>query len=80
MGNSFFEVLRAGINTTYQDKGRFHMQHLGVAPGGWHIIGRTPTKLFNTKDNSNPCLLSPGDSVKFKSISKKEFENLNNEQ
>jgi len=34
MSNSFFEVLRAGINTTYQDKGRFHMQHLGVAPGG----------------------------------------------
>ncbi len=49
------------------------------SPGGWHIIGRTPTKLFNTKDNSNPCLLSPGDIVKFKSISKKEFENLNNE-
>ena len=34
MGNNFFEVLRAGINTTYQDRGRFHMQHLGVAPGG----------------------------------------------
>ena len=34
MNNNFFEVLRAGINTTYQDKGRFHMQHLGVAPGG----------------------------------------------
>ena len=34
MSNSFFEVLRAGINTTYQDKGRFHMQHLGVAPSG----------------------------------------------
>ena len=49
------------------------------SPGGWNIIGRTPTKLFNTKDNSNPCLLSPGDIVKFKSISKKEFENLNNE-
>ena len=50
------------------------------SPGGWNIIGRTPTKLFNKKDNSNPCLLSPGDSVKFKSISKKEFEKLNNEQ
>ena len=50
------------------------------SPGGWNIIGRTPTKLFNTKDNLNPCLLSPGDSVKFKSISKKEFESLNNEQ
>ena len=34
MSNYFFKVLRAGINTTYQDKGRFHMQHLGVTPGG----------------------------------------------
>ncbi len=34
MNNNFFEVLRAGINTTYQDRGRFHMQHFGVAPGG----------------------------------------------
>ena len=50
------------------------------SPGGWNIIGRTPKKLFNTKDKSNPCLLSPGDTVKFKSISKEEFENLNNEQ
>jgi len=49
------------------------------SPGGWNIIGRTPTKLFNKKDESNPCLLSPGDSVKFKAISKKEFEKLNNE-
>ena len=34
MSNIFFEVLRAGINTTFQDKGRFHMQHFGVTPGG----------------------------------------------
>jgi len=34
MSNYFFKVLRSGINTTYQDKGRFHMQHLGVTPGG----------------------------------------------
>ena len=34
MNNNFFEVLRAGINTTYQDRGRFYMQHFGVAPGG----------------------------------------------
>ena len=32
MSNNFFEVLRPGINTTFQDKGRFGMQHLGVAP------------------------------------------------
>ncbi len=34
MNKNFFEVLRAGINTTYQDNGRFHMQHFGIAPGG----------------------------------------------
>ena len=34
MNNNFFEVLRSGINTTFQDKGRFGMQHLGVAPSG----------------------------------------------
>ena len=50
------------------------------SPGGWNIIGRTSTKLFNKKDEINPCLLAPGDSVKFKSISKKEFENLHDEQ
>jgi len=49
------------------------------SPGGWNVIGRTPIKLFNTQKESNPCLLSPGDSVKFKSISKKEFEKLVNE-
>jgi len=49
------------------------------SPGGWNIIGRTPTKLFDTQNESSPCLLSPGDSVKFKSISKKEFEKLVNE-
>ena len=49
------------------------------SPGGWNIIGKTPKKLFNNRDNKNPCLLSPGDTVKFKSISKDEFESLKNE-
>ena len=34
MNNNFFEVLRPGINTTFQDEGRFGMQHLGVVPSG----------------------------------------------
>ena len=50
------------------------------SPGGWNIIGRTPIKLFNNTDSAKPCLLSPGDTVKFKSISKKEFDNLINEK
>ena len=49
------------------------------SPGGWNIIGRTPIKLFNSKDDLNPCLLSPGDSIKFKLISKKEFNSFENE-
>ena len=40
------------------------------SPGGWNIIGKTPTKLFE-KNKKNPSLLYPGAQVKFKSISKK---------
>ena len=49
------------------------------SPGGWNIIGKTPIKLFNTKDNKNPSLLSPGDTIKFKSITKNEFNKINND-
>ena len=49
------------------------------SPGGWNIIGRTPIKLFNKQNETSPCLLSPGDTVKFKSISKEEFQKLANE-
>jgi len=34
MSNNFFKVLRSGISTTFQDKGRFGLQHLGVSPSG----------------------------------------------
>ena len=50
------------------------------SPGGWNIIGNTPIKIFNNRDSSKPCLFSPGDSIKFKSISKVEFDSFNNEQ
>jgi allophanate hydrolase subunit 1 len=49
------------------------------SPGGWNLIGKTPKKIFNSRNSTNPCLLSPGDTVKFKSISKTEFEKQNNE-
>ena len=45
------------------------------SPGGWQIVGRTPIKLFN-KENKEPTLVQAGDSVKFISISKNEFENI----
>jgi inhibitor of KinA len=47
-----------------------------TSPGGWQIIGRTPLKLFDADASEKAfCLLHPGDTVQFTSISKHEFEN-----
>lgn len=44
-------------------------------PGGWHLIGRTPSVPFDV--NRDPiCLFGPGDRVRFKPISPGEFEEL----
>ena len=48
------------------------------SPGGWNIIGRTPLDLFNI-NKKNASLLSPGDTVKFKSITKKDLLSFKNE-
>jgi inhibitor of KinA len=37
------------------------------SPGGWQIIGRTDTELFSPK-KQKPCLLAPGDEVRFVSV------------
>ncbi len=34
MNDCFFKVLRAGINSSFQDEGRFRLQHFGLPPGG----------------------------------------------
>jgi len=44
------------------------------SPGGWNILGRTPIDLFY-KERKVPLLIKPGDRVKFKKISTKEFNN-----
>ena len=41
-------------------------------PGGWHIIGRTPTKLF-LPECDPPCLLRAGDRVRFIPIEASDF-------
>ena len=48
------------------------------SPGGWNIIGKTPLDLFNI-NKKNTSVLSPGDTVKFKSISKKDLLSFKNE-
>lgn len=42
-------------------------------PGGWHIIGRTPLRLFRS-GAMPPSLLNAGDTVRFVPISAQEFE------
>ena len=45
------------------------------SPGGWNLIGRTPLKLFDPTKNP-PTLLHPGDRVRFRAITREEFESL----
>jgi KipI family sensor histidine kinase inhibitor len=41
-------------------------------PGGWHLIGRTPLRLFDPRRDP-PSLLMPGDRVRFVPIGRDEF-------
>jgi inhibitor of KinA len=41
-------------------------------PGGWNILGRTPLKLF-TPETDPPCLLQPGDNVRFVPVTVEQF-------
>ena len=46
-----------------------------VSPGGWNLIGRTPSKLFD-RERDGYSLLQPGDTVRFEAVSHAEFINL----
>jgi len=45
------------------------------SPGGWNIIGRTPLRLFDPQ-KSPPALLHAGDRIRFRAITRSEFEAL----
>jgi len=51
------------------------------SPGGWNIIGKTPITFFDV-ENEKPCFASPKDRIKFVSVCKSEFfeiqEKVNN--
>ena len=42
------------------------------SPGGWHLIGATPIRLFDP-ERPRPALLAPGDIVQFEPISSASF-------
>ena len=46
------------------------------SPGGWHVIGRTPLRIFDSSLEV-PCLLEAGDLVQFTPISQHEYDRIN---
>lgn len=45
------------------------------SPGGWHLLGRTPVRIFDRR-RTNAVLLEPGDRVRFVPIRRAEFDRL----
>lgn len=45
------------------------------SPGGWHLLGRTPLRMFDL-NRDRPFFLEPGDAVKFEPIAEEEFWKL----
>ncbi|KAA5846565.1 carboxyltransferase domain-containing protein [Pseudomonas chlororaphis] len=46
-----------------------------VSPGGWNLIGRTPSRLFD-RERDGYSLMQPGDSVRFAAVEHAEFIRL----
>lgn len=45
------------------------------SPGGWHLLGRTPVRLFDTR-RPDAVLLAPGDKVRFEAVASDRYEAL----
>ena len=46
-----------------------------VSPGGWHILGLTPLRLYDPSADE-PVLLRSGDLIRFRSIDEDEFRQI----
>jgi len=45
------------------------------SPGGWHLIGRTPLRMFDQR-REQPVFLAPGDSLTFQRIDRRNFDRI----
>ena len=43
------------------------------SPGGWHVIGRTPQRIFDITREDSPCLIRRNDIVSFYAVSLEEY-------
>ncbi|MEM6678393.1 MAG: 5-oxoprolinase subunit PxpB [Pseudomonadota bacterium] len=46
-----------------------------ASPGGWHLIGRTPVRLFDPAA-ARPALLAPGDAVRFEPMAPSAYAEI----
>lgn len=45
------------------------------SPGGWHLIGRTPLRIFDQR-REQPVFLAPGDRLSFRRIDRTTFDRI----
>ncbi len=50
-----------------------------ATPGGWHLLGRTPLRLFDPT-RGRPALIEAGDTIRFTPVSRERFITLEHEQ
>ena len=85
--NNYFKVLRPGINSTFQDQGRFKLQHLGIVASGCmdKLLFSISNKLVSNKDTEGalefayqgPLLELEGDSALVAVTGKVNFNIIN---
>jgi inhibitor of KinA len=46
------------------------------SPGGWHLIGRTPVRLFDGMNDDDPALLRAGDEVQWQAVDAATYQAL----
>ncbi len=46
------------------------------SPGGWHLIGRTPVRLFDAANDDDPALLRAGDEVQWQPVDAATYQAL----
>ena len=64
-------VARGSVGIGGSQTGIYPME----SPGGWHILGRTPVRLFESNQNP-PVWASPGDQIQFIKIGTEEMKRL----
>lgn len=45
-------------------------------PSGWHLLGRTPVRVYDPRRAEQPFLLKSGDRVRFERIGQREYDRL----